>query len=108
MASSTAYSATKVCVKAYGEALRVRYKNDGLKVNVICPGFVKSRITDQNKFVMPMIMEGEKAAKIIRKGLEHNKAIITFPWQIAALVRFYALLPLWVIELLAKFIPVKE
>lgn len=108
LASSPAYSASKVCVKAYGEALRMRYGPTGLKVNVICPGFVESRITDQNTFKMPMLMKGDKAARIIRKGLEKNKGIIAFPWPMAFATRLFSLLPLWLVEALSKAMPSKE
>ena len=46
--SCPSYSATKACVKAYGEALRGSLKKDNIDISVICPGFVKSRITDKN------------------------------------------------------------
>ncbi|MDV7340619.1 SDR family NAD(P)-dependent oxidoreductase [Terasakiella sp. A23] len=108
LASSPAYSASKVAVKAYGEALRLRYRETGLQVNVICPGFVESRITAQNKFKMPFLMKGKKAAKIIKKGLAKNKAIITFPWPMALAIRLFALLPLGLVELLSKVMPSKE
>jgi len=108
LASSPAYSASKVAVKAYGEALRMRYQNSGLKVNVICPGFVESRITQQNTFKMPMLMTGKNAARVIRKGLSKNKAIVTFPWPMALATRFFAALPLWVVEALSKYMPTKE
>ncbi|WP_240796786.1 SDR family NAD(P)-dependent oxidoreductase [Terasakiella sp. SH-1] len=108
LASSPAYSASKVCVKAYGEALRMRYARTGLKVNIICPGFVKSRITDQNNFKMPLLMESDKAAKIIRKGLSKNKAIIAFPGPMALAARLFALLPLWLVERFTKLMPTKE
>ena len=108
MPSSPAYSASKVAVKAYGEALRMRYGPDGLKVNIICPGFVESRITDKNDFKMPFLMKGDKAAKIIRTGLEKNKATITFPWPMALIARTIGILPLWLVELIFKKVPTKE
>lgn len=106
--SAPAYSASKVCVKAYGEALRMRYKNDGLKINVICPGFVNSRITQQNTFKMPLIMKADKAASLIAKGLEKNKAIIAFPWRMAFITRLFSNLPLWLIEWISTRMPHKE
>jgi len=108
LASSPAYSASKVCVKAYGEALRLRYRQDGLKVNVICPGFVESGITRQNNFKMPFLMTGDKAARFIRRGLEKNKAVITFPWPMALVTRLFASLPLGIVEAINKFLPKKE
>ncbi len=108
LASSPAYSASKVAVKAYGEALRLRYAASGLKVNVICPGFVESRITARNTFKMPFLMKGDKAARLIRKGLEKNKAIIAFPFPMATATRLFALLPFWAVERLSRMMPSKE
>lgn len=78
--SSPAYSASKGTVRFYGEALRGALKDTGIAVNVICPGFVTSRMTDINEFSMPMKMSAKKAATIIAKGLEKNKGRICFPW----------------------------
>ena len=79
LSTCPAYSASKAAVKAYGEALRVKLKSEGIKVSIICPGFVRSRITDQNTCPMPFFMEAPAAAKIIAEGLEKNKGIISFP-----------------------------
>jgi len=90
--TAPAYSTSKVCVKGYGEALRGLYAQHGLEINVVCPGFVKSRLTARNTFPMPFLMETDKAAKALRRGLEKNQARITFPWQLGliygAMVRF--------------------
>tara|TARA_B100001939_G_scaffold331712_1_gene329996 strand:- start:17198 stop:17962 length:765 start_codon:yes stop_codon:yes gene_type:complete len=83
MSSAPAYSTSKACVKAYGEALRGAYWRDGIEINVICPGFVTSHITERNKFPMPFLMSAEKAARLIRRGLARNRARISFPWQLA-------------------------
>ncbi len=88
-----AYSATKVAVKAYGEALHGALKPDGIAVSVICPGFVESRITARNNFPMPFFMNAPKAAKIIRRGLERRKLSIIFPWPLALTTWLVSLLP---------------
>ena len=93
MPSAGAYSASKAAVKAYGEALRGELAPLGIEVNVICPGFVKSRITDANKFPMPLLMESKRAAAIIRRGLARNKARIAFPFRLYAAVWLLAALP---------------
>ncbi|HPF46154.1 MAG TPA: SDR family NAD(P)-dependent oxidoreductase [Emcibacteraceae bacterium] len=106
--SSPAYSSSKVAVKAYGEALRGYYHDCGLEINVICPGFVRSRMTDENNFKMPFFMEADKAARIIRTGLEKNKANITFPWQMR-LITFTVrrLIPEFILERLFRRLPKK-
>ncbi len=78
-----AYCASKAAVKVWGESLRGELAASGVKVNVVMPGFVKSRMTDVNDFPMPFFMSAEKAAEIIRKGLARDRARIAFPWQTA-------------------------
>ena len=77
-----AYSASKACVKAWGEALRPVLKREGIRMSVVCPGFVRSRITDQNTCPMPFFMEAPQAAEIIARGIEADKGIIAFPWPL--------------------------
>ncbi len=91
--SCPAYSASKACVKAWGAGLRGRYSREGIWVNVICPGFVRSRITDRNTCSMPFFMEAEKAARIIARCLERNVGLITFPWQMRFAIWFISMLP---------------
>lgn len=80
--SAPAYSASKAAVRAYGEALRGTLHRDGIAVSVICPGFVRSRMTDANPFRMPMLMDADRAARIIKRGLDRNRARIGFPWPV--------------------------
>ncbi|NQV98079.1 MAG: SDR family NAD(P)-dependent oxidoreductase [Rhodospirillales bacterium] len=94
MPTAPAYAASKAAVRSYGEGLRGRLAGDGIGVSVICPGFVRSRITDTNDFAMPFFMEADKAARIIQTGLRRNKPRIAFPWQAYLLVRIVSALPL--------------
>ena len=76
-----AYSASKAAVKALGAALRGRLKREGISVTTFCPGFVRSRITDQNTCPMPFFWEAEDAARLMCRGILHGKGLVTFPWQ---------------------------
>lgn len=97
------YSASKGAVRLYGEGLRGAMMPYGVKINVICPGFVRSRMTDANPYKMPFFMETDKAAKLIVKGLARNKGRIAFPWQTYMLAGFIGLLPQsWSEKLLVK------
>lgn len=79
-----AYCASKAAVRVWGESLRGHLKADGIGVSVICPGFVKSRMTAVNEFPMPFLLDSDRAAAKIRRGLARNKARIAFPWPLAA------------------------
>lgn len=91
--TAPSYSASKAFVKAWGEAMRLSLKEKHIKVSVVCPGFVRSRITDKNNCPMPFFMEAPDAAEIIAKGIEKNKGIIAFPWPIRLAVWFMSCLP---------------
>ena len=91
--SCPSYSASKACIKAYGEALREDLKKDDIQVNVICPGFVRSRITDKNTCPMPFFMEADQAAAIIAKGIEKNTGLIAFPFAMRLAVYMLSILP---------------
>jgi short-subunit dehydrogenase len=107
LASAPSYSASKAMVKAWGEGLRGYLRDDNIKVSVICPGFVRSRITDQNTCPMPFFLEADRAANIIIKGLSKNKARIAFPWQMAILGWVLSILPAFILDSLAKRLPDK-
>ena len=101
------YSASKACVKAYGEALRLELKKDGINISVICPGFVRSRITDQNTCPMPFFMEAEEAAAVIASRLERNVGLIAFPWPVRFAAWFGSILPNWLSEFIYSLLPYK-
>jgi len=102
------YAAGKAAVRIYGEALRGELAPEGLKVNVICPGFVKTPMTEVNNFPMPFLIGAERAARIIKSGLAKNKARIAFPWPMAALVWLLAALPPACTDVLLRNLPRKE
>ena len=88
-----AYGASKAAVRVLGEALRGDYAPSGVTVSVICPGFVITPMTARNRFRMPFLMDAERAAEIMVRGLAHGKGRIAFPWPMYALVRLIAALP---------------
>jgi short-subunit dehydrogenase len=88
-----AYGASKAAVRVLGEALRGDYRPSGVTVSVICPGFVTTPMTARNRFHMPFLMDAERAAEIMVRGLALGKGRIAFPWPLYALVRLIAALP---------------
>ncbi|MDD5587466.1 MAG: SDR family NAD(P)-dependent oxidoreductase [Alphaproteobacteria bacterium] len=106
-AGAPAYCASKAAVRVYGEALRGDIRHRNVKINVICPGFVKTPMTDVNRFPMPFLMTPERAAQIIKKGLAKNRARIAFPWQMYALVRLFTALPSGMLDAVTARMPRK-
>lgn len=82
--NAAAYSASKAAVKSLGEAWRLQLAPDGIRVSVICPGFVTTRMTARNRFPMPFLMSAERAAAVIARGLARDAGRIAFPWPMAA------------------------
>lgn len=82
--TAPAYSASKAAVKALGEAWRLMLARDGIRVCVICPGFVITRMIAANKFPMPFLISAKRAAEIIARGLARDDGRIAFPWSTAA------------------------
>lgn len=86
-----AYCASKAAIRFYGAGLRAKLAQEGIGVSVICPGFVRSRMTDANDFRMPLLWEADRAAGFIQKRLARNKAVIAFPLPMYLAVRVLAL-----------------
>jgi short-subunit dehydrogenase len=107
LSGAPAYSASKNAVRAWGEALRLDLATKGIKVNVVCPGFIKTPLTDVNKFKMPILMDAEYAARVIKQGIDKNKARIAFPFRLAAITRLISILPLWLSDFIVSKLPGK-
>lgn len=95
------YCASKAAATTFLEGLRVELKPHNIKVITIRPGFVRTPMTDQNNFKMPLLVEPEKAAEIILDGIKKEKRVIQFPWQIYLATRLIGALPGRVYEWLA-------
>lgn len=105
--SCPAYSATKSCVKTWGLSLRGMLAPEGIKVCVVCPGFVRSRITDRNTCPMPFFMEADKAARIILARADRNIGLISFPWPMRLATWALSILPFRLNEFINRFLPDK-
>lgn len=87
------YSASKAAVKAYGESLRGLLADEGIRVNVVMPGYVESAMCHAMPGPKPFLWDAERAAIRIRKGLQADKARISFPFPLNLGTWFLAVLP---------------
>ncbi|MGH7005704.1 MAG: SDR family NAD(P)-dependent oxidoreductase, partial [Alphaproteobacteria bacterium] len=106
--NAPAYCSSKAAVRFLGESLRERLGRGGIVVSVICPGFVATPMTADNRFSMPLLMSPERAAAIIERGLARGKARIAFPLGTYWGVRLLAVLPRRPVDRLAARAPAKE
>jgi len=96
------YCASKAALSIFAEGLSIDLAKFGIKVITIKPGFVKTPMTDQNKFKMPFMISAEKAAEKIIAGIKKEKNIIQFPFPTVLGAKIIGMLPNWVYRLIAK------
>jgi len=80
---SEAYSASKAAAISYLESLRVELHDSGIKVLTICPGYIKTPLTDVNIYPMPFILEVNEAARRMARIIRSGKSFAVVPWQMA-------------------------
>ena len=91
-----AYCASKSALISFAESLYFDLRRKNVKVSIICPGFIKTPMTDQNDFKMPMIKSAEYAANKIYSGLlEKEKFEIHFPKTFTFMMKVIQILPNW-------------
>lgn len=108
MPSARIYCASKAAVRVYGEGLRARLASQGIRVSIICPGFIETPLTAANPFPMPLLMPAEQAANRIKAGLARGRPLVAFPRRLYLLVRALQLLPAGIADPLLARAPDKE
>jgi short-subunit dehydrogenase len=95
MPGESGYCSSKAAVNVYMEGLRIQLRRRGIAVTTICPGFIKTAMTDVNEFPMPWLMTADKAAEKIVRALDKKKKVFNFPWQTALLMKLTRWAPDW-------------
>ncbi len=86
------YSASKAALINWVESLAAEAP-PCVDVKLINPGFVRTPMTDQNAFPMPMRIEAEEAARALAHGLRQKGLEITFPKRFTMLMKCLRSLP---------------
>ena len=90
---SLAYGPTKAALSNLAETLYLDLKDSHIGVSLICPGFVETPLTAQNKFTMPGLIKPEQAAQEILSGWAKGEFEIHFPKRFTFVMKALALLP---------------
>ena len=94
--AASGYCASKSALTSLAESLYFDFKRYGIRVSVISPGFIKTPMTDKNKYSMPMIKSPEFAAKKIFNGLTKKKIFeIHFPITFTIMMKLLKIMPNW-------------
>jgi short-subunit dehydrogenase len=89
------YSASKAAVNNMLEGLRVQLRGHGIAVTTICPGFIRTPMTDVNQFKMAWLLEADEAARRIVRALRRRRKVYNFPWQMSLLMKLSRWAPDW-------------
>ena len=89
-----AYCASKSALSSFAESLYFDLKRNNVRVSLVSPGFIKTPMTDQNDFPMPMIKSPEFAAEQMFKGLTKGRSFeIHFPKTFTSLMKVLKVIP---------------
>ena len=88
-----AYCASKAAAISYCESLRGELNPLGFKVVTLAPGYIKTPLTQKNKFPMPFLMTADAFADQALKAIERGTSFQVIPWQMAWVTRLLRILP---------------
>ena len=88
-----AYGASKAAIRNMLQALRIHLRQENIDVFTVCPGFVRTPLTDKNDFPMPMRIEVDEAARFIADGIAKKTEEIHFPKAFSWTYKLLACLP---------------
>jgi short-subunit dehydrogenase len=88
-----AYCGSKAAVINYCESLRGELRGTGVQVVTICPGYVKTPMTEQNSYPMPFLMEVDDFAKQSFAKIKAGSSYSVIPWQMGVVAKLLRLMP---------------
>ena len=89
------YGASKSAVMHLAENLEADLRRTDIAVQVVNPGFIRTRLTDKNDFSMPFIMEPEAAAREMFEHMNTDSFKKSFPMVFSWLFRLSQFMPDW-------------
>ncbi|SFB83056.1 Short-chain dehydrogenase [Polaromonas sp. OV174] len=88
-----AYCASKAAVISYCESLRGELRSSGVKVVTICPGYIDTPLTRQNRYAMPFLMKADSFADKAFASIQAGHSYRVIPWQMGVVAKLLRLLP---------------
>ncbi len=91
---SQAYGASKAAFTYWLGTMAADLGGEGIRVQVVSPGFVDTPLTRRNDFSMPFLVSSESAARRIARGVRRNRTHISFPRRFTIWLQLIGRLPL--------------
>ncbi|OIN94410.1 MAG: short-chain dehydrogenase [Comamonadaceae bacterium CG1_02_60_18] len=88
-----AYCASKAALISYCESLRGELRSSGVKVVTICPGYIATPLTQNNRYKMPFLMQPQAFAQRALAAIESADSYCVIPWQMGWVAKLLRLLP---------------
>jgi len=88
-----AYCSSKAAVISYCESLRGELRPSGVKVVTLCPGYIDTPLTRQNRYAMPFLMQPEDFAARAFDAIRAGASYRVIPWQMGVVAKLLRLLP---------------
>lgn len=88
------YGASKAALMHLAENLRADLRGTGVRVQVVTPGFIDTRLTRKNRFAMPQLMSVDDAASRVMRAIRKGRFATSFPAPFAWLFTLGRHLPL--------------
>lgn len=99
------YCASKAGVNALFDALRVELRSVGIQVTTICPGWVRTRLTENIHVPLYGLLELADATRLIVEAIRKKRPFYAFPRPTLRRVRLLSWLPAswgdWLVRKLA-------
>lgn len=101
------YGVMKKALLEYGRRLRWQFlkSNPDLNITVVMPGWVETYMSSKYPGFKNFMISSEKAAELIRDGIEKGDEVIYFPFVTYLLVRWMNVIPLGILSPIIKILP---
>ena len=92
---SIGYTASKAATMSLAECMYADLRQTSVKVQLVNPGFIKTRLTDKNDFNMPFILSAEDAAREVFEHMCTDSFKKSFPFLFSLFFRVSQFFPDW-------------
>ncbi|MEO9515167.1 MAG: SDR family NAD(P)-dependent oxidoreductase [Paracoccaceae bacterium] len=92
---SIGYTASKAGTMSLAECLHADLRKSNVRVQVVNPGFIKTRMTEKNTFDMPFIMTADEAAQQMFEHMCTTHFKKSFPFGFSLFFRLAQFFPDW-------------